>query len=268
MKQLLYTDLDKTLLVDEGGVLKVSAANIESIKKFTAAGHYFGIASGRNLQNVKSFLKPLLPYINLPFVLSNGSAVYEEKTEELLFSAPISDTFIRAFLDFYKRRDDFIFVAGTFDGYLVLERAGSSKLPTISFPVNFIKEEDLFSLPILKVMAFIKKEYFETISTDIKAFVEPFKMNVEPSDKQLIEIVGPQIDKARGIKEAIKIKDFTNYELNTIGDFYNDISMLKIAHFSAAPADAAMAVKAIANVIVAKHDENAVSEFINLILKK
>lgn len=267
-KQLLYTDLDRTLLIEENGILSVSAGNIAAIKNFTESGGYFGIASGRNLDQAKSFLKPILPYINLPFVLSNGTAIFDHVTEELLFSAHIEKAFIEAFLSYYKTRDDFIFVAATYNGYLVIQRPISPKLPEVNFPPIYVTEAELFTYQILKVMAFIKEENFETLIADIKAFVAPFNMNVEPSEKQFIEIIGPTIDKGSGIQQVLKSLPFNDYQLNTIGDFYNDISMLKLADYSAAPRDAAEEVKEIADVIVARHDEDAVSEFISLIVNK
>lgn len=268
MKQILYSDLDKTLLINEDGQLKVSKQNIDAVKEFVSKGNLFGIATGRNILQTKSFVKDLLPYINLPFVVGNGSLLYDAKTNEKIFESLIPKEFLLAFLSFYKTRNDFILVLATSDDYLVLMPDQFDHLPVVDFPSTLINEVDIFNYSINKVMAYINPLDFEVIEKDIRNFIAPFNMNLEPSEKKFIEIINANIDKASGITEAIKYLGLKTYELNTIGDFYNDISMLKLAHYSAAPSDADKRVKEIVDYIVKPHDKGAVSDFINIILKR
>lgn len=268
MKSILYSDLDRTLLIEIDGKLGVSKKNIAAIKKFVDAGNYFGIATGRNIIQAKTFVKDLIPLINLPYVVGNGSILYDSITGEKIFESFIDFNFISNFIKFYKSRNDFILVLATNDDYLVLLPEEANHLPKIDFPATYIAESDVNNYDITKVMAFIHPENFDNLQKDINTFIKPYNMNLEPSEKRFIEIVNKGIDKASGINESIKYLDFNKYKLYTIGDFYNDISMLEIADVSAAPNDADPRVKKIVTHVLSNHDEDAVSEFIELILNE
>lgn len=268
MKQILYSDLDKTLLINYKGQLLVSEKNIDAIKRFVEQGNYFGIATGRNILQAKTFVKDLLPYINMPFVVGNGSLIYDAITGKKIFESLIEPTFILDFLSFYESRNDFILVLATSDDYLIVMPDKSHHLPKIDFPSTIIDKKDILKYDVNKVMAYIDPAHFETIISDIMQFTEPYQMNIEPSEKKFIEIINPNIDKASGIKEVLKYLKYNDYQLNAIGDFYNDISMLKLATCSAAPFDADERVKKVVDHIVSNHDLDAVSEFIHIIEKK
>jgi 5-amino-6-(5-phospho-D-ribitylamino)uracil phosphatase len=81
--RLVLADLDGTLL-DEG--LPISATDISALSRLTEHGVVFGIATGRALASVRGAAEaiPGLDYI----IASNGGAVFDARSRELVHTAP------------------------------------------------------------------------------------------------------------------------------------------------------------------------------------
>ena len=84
---LLASDFDDTLY---GWDLRVPERNLEAIRYFTGQGGYFTVSTGRAHRTFAPFA-PLVP-MNAPAVLSNGAAVYNFQTEQMLEQTLLPDS--------------------------------------------------------------------------------------------------------------------------------------------------------------------------------
>lgn len=92
-RRLIITDLDGTLF---GSDKRVSDIDVCRIKEITDKGHLFTIATSRHHLTVKGFLNNL--NINCPIITANGSLIYDEANDQVLFQNNIDKNTVREIL--------------------------------------------------------------------------------------------------------------------------------------------------------------------------
>ena len=76
---LLVSDFDDTLYGED---MRITRENVEALTYFTREGGTFTVATGRARPNFAPHASHIP--INAPVILSNGSALYDFRTEEMI----------------------------------------------------------------------------------------------------------------------------------------------------------------------------------------
>lgn len=267
MQKVLYSDLDGTLFTYSKCGATISKKNLKAINNFTKNNH-FGIATGRNIESVHKYFKGQIPVnINLPFVLMNGSCVYDLKKDYIVYQDIMKKNIVDETIEYIKGKEL---------GYLLLITPtkryhvgtfNEEKFGKLNYEINVVDQKELKYEEISKINIVIEEKYYEEIMNDIEKFKSFKDLDLIPASKRYIEIVNKGTSKEDGIIRALNYYSISEYKLYAVGDFTNDLSMLRNADVSFAPINASQDIKAVVDYIVSHHKDDAVANVIEIIEK-
>jgi len=267
---LLASDIDDTLLSSN----TVNPVNIEKIEYFMSEGGYFSLATGRSVTAVSIVLDKLKRVS--PCVVANGCMIYDYENNKPLHEeyVPESDYFITK-----KVLENFPKVGieiNTGNRIFTLNRTEATdkhqiyeKLETtvISFDevAKYKWNKSFFAPESEEARAELNKyiSQFETKSDFFNTIA-----NVNNDIRYYFEQVPRGVSKASTILKLADILGIPKGRIFTIGDYYNDVEMLKMADISAAVADSPDDVKSCADYITCSCKDGAVADFIDYLAKK
>ena len=261
---LLVSDIDGTL---NSKKRQTPECNIKAVEAFTSKSGNFTLCSGRNLSSLSTQYKKLKTHT--PAICLNGAGIYDFSDEKTIYYNPISSEGERIILDLknkykslqltvfdmdsiymYKRSCLYGFTVSLLDGINRKLCLNSSDLPSGRWG-----KATLFGLPSIckKAEGILKgdnnKKYVDCF------FTSPFSL----------EIVNKGVNKGSAVKQLSEILSVKPENVAAIGDYYNDVAMLKsVAHpvcCGQAPED----IKNICEYVTCHCDDGAVADFINYI---
>lgn len=264
---LLLSDMDNTLL-DLGK--NISEENQRAIRRFCEAGGKFAIVTGRIPSSVYRY-NEYIPF-DTPMVSHNGSAIYDFKKEKYLWSENVDRTAVYGLMD--KVYDAFPEVA--FELYVLEDETvyccydNAQLQKHINFEKFTIQTVDYhaFTKDLVKVIMIAEPEIIDEIFSFVKKQPEYSMFSFVHSDRQFCEILNPKADKGTGLQRLGEILHVPKEKIFAIGDYYNDIPMLRAAGTGIAVQNAPEDVKKEADVILSETcDQSAVAAAICYIEK-
>ncbi len=259
---ILISDLDGTLLPHNS---MVCDEDIRAIRQYIADGGHFTLATGR--------MPDMLEYAgmlgtNLPCIVGNGSVIYDYQNHKVLwerFLNPIAKT---AIPDVMRK----------FPG-LGLEMRVLDKLyvsrPNDQVRWHFSWEDQKYTLvnheeTIYNCHKMLLLEEHEVLER-AKAVLEenyPGAFDYVFSCAVFLEILPRGCTKGDAVPKLKEICGLPNAPVFAIGDYGNDVTLLRTADFSGCPSTAIDEVKAVADVVCKPVGEGAVAEFISVLREK
>lgn len=263
-KVLLITDMDGTFLP----LSKVPGErSLKAIKDFQARGGKFSIATGRALQAAKQYFDAF--EVNAPIIMCNGGMVYDinEKRQ-------ISDIYVPEFTkditrQVLKDNPDVGCEVLTLDTVYVPQMTPMEAAHNVICKVT----------PVICDVDNIKGDWYKVLFA-----IEPEKMDrlisyVESkgwqgvdfvrSSKEYYEILPQNISKGAGLKAMRELCGLEDHTIVAVGDYNNDIEMLKEADIGVCPSNAVDDVKRIADIVLdVSCEEDAIAKVIDIIYKK
>lgn len=261
---LLACDIDGTLLY--GNTLP--ERNIKRVKDFVSEGGVFSLSTGRSaiaLSDVTTKIDCISPS-----VLSNGCVIYDFKK-----GIPVSQKYLSgSSLQLAKQiieRGDIGVEMHTADSIFVPVRSMSSDIheeyehmSAVFTDFNSVKDKK-----INKIIYFIEHEYQRKLLDETSkgytdecnfyntcSFIGGIKQNY-------FEQLPKGVSKAEALLALVKNSNIKKGGFFAIGDYYNDVEMLKAADISAVPCDSPDDVKAVATYITGSAADGAVADFID-----
>ena len=255
---LLVSDIDGTLLSCKG----VPERNRRAVCEFINQGGRFALATGRSELNTFTVITGITP--NVPCILYNGAAVYDFASKRFLMKKTLEGTGIRSFLAEIARRlpvNIQVYVEGPF--YVTT--------PEYKDPLLYEEKQVFIEMPadrvpegILKVLFYsLEAGVLDRLAGEIKEKLGESVQSMRSSDRYL-EVLPAGADKGNAL-EVLKDRCKEVKLVATIGDYENDLEMLRRADVCAAPAGALLEVKNIADYIVGEAKDGAVAEFLEVL---
>ncbi|MDR0405713.1 MAG: Cof-type HAD-IIB family hydrolase [Clostridiales bacterium] len=253
---LLCTDVDGTLV---GGGNEISRENIQAIKRFMDGGGIFTVATGRTPMIAATIFTDFLP--NAPIAAHNGASVYDLAAKEYLHTAPLGDT----------AEELLMYVEETFDcaGFEVYHYDDIYRRGTNDYIANYIGAERLpgaafaeMPKPWTKAVLAQSEEDTARIAEHLAASKYAGSYNFNKSGGILLEIMSVGASKGAAL---LRIKEMLGAGIHTtigMGDYENDISMLRVCDVSYAVGNATDEVKRAARHVTVRHTEHAVAKVI------
>ncbi|MBQ8740060.1 MAG: HAD-IIB family hydrolase [Clostridia bacterium] len=267
---LLACDIDGTLLLND----YMPKRNIEKIKYFVSEGGVFALATGRTAGAV-SAVTDKLDCIG-PSIVANGSMIYDFKKDKALYDMSIPE-------------GDRHIVKAVIDGCSTVgvEAHSGKKVLVLNNnqeAIDHEKYENLDAIPLdyenalgynwnKVIYLFANEDEAKTVKQIISQF-EHSSQFVDTSAviygrrRYYYEHVPCGVSKATTLKilcEKLNIKKGCCY---AIGDYYNDLEMIKCADIGAALIDSPDEVKAVADVVVCDAQNGAVADFIDYLTER
>ncbi len=257
---LLCTDLDGTLYKNDK---TVSEENIRAIEYFKSEGGYFTFVTGRMpyyISDIYDMTKP-----NAPIGCINGGGLYDYPNKRYIWNCAAAD------------------------GVLELVSCVEREVPGIGIQVNtfyntfFCKENDATvrfrartGLPLLKcdyneIKEPIAKIHFLSLSEeDIQKAADVLsshplsdRFDFIRSEKTIYEILPKGIGKGRSIEKLTEYLGLDPRKTVAVGDYDNDISMIRAAGVGIAVSNASQNTLAAADYITVSNEEHAIARVIS-----
>lgn len=260
---MLITDMDGTFLPASKVPGKKS---LEAVKKFQSDGGKFSIATGRAIQAANQYFEMIT--VNCPIVLNNGGLVYDIYENKSLHDVFLPDETKDAVKEILDNFPNLGCEVPCFDEIYIPQineeekkHLGICKVrPVMSgiyeIPENWYKV--LFAASpkeIDEVIAFAESRNYDFVD-----FVR--------STPNYYEILPKNISKGSALLRMKEICGMENYTIVAVGDYNNDIEMLKAADIGICPSNSADAVKEIADIVLdISCEEDVIAHVIDYIYK-
>lgn len=265
-KIILLSDMDGTLLDSKK---QISEKNITAIRRFTELGGKFTIATGRTIQAFEQFTELL--DLKMPVIMYNGAAIHDYATGQTLYTHPLPETAKSAALEIMETMPDAGGEVLKTDGTYVFSNTEYQQLHTrLCNIVPFYEDlADITDGGWLKVLFALAPEDvpFLEIIVKQKGFDRDFDF-VRSADI-FLEMLPKGVSKGSALSEYRKLPGMEDMKFISIGDFDNDIEMIREADLGVCPANAEESVKNAADIILdSTNDQSAVAELIDHICEK
>lgn len=269
---LLASDIDGTLI--ENGY--INPKNIKKIEYFVSEGGHFSLSTGRTAGAVGDILSKI-PNI-APSVVANGCMIYDFENEKVLYEkiVPKEDLGIVKYIA--KNHSDIGIEAHSGKNVYTINSTRETLLHQEyeSLPTIFAKFEDIENIKINKVLlTFANSDVREKLKREIRQldiykdltsiFMDTCAM-IDGEIQNYYELVPSGVSKAsalRGLCEMLNIRDGCYF---CIGDYYNDLEMIKTADISATPVTSPDDIKSEAKYITVSCKDGAVADFIDYLI--
>lgn len=257
---LICTDCDGTLTYEQG---KLSDENAKAIKYFQEEGGLFTLATGRFPDHAKLFREKF--HSNAPIVSLNGTILYDEQTGNLLNKWPMNKKDCFELLSYIHKTWPEVgeyWLNGLKDDGKTFESSGFIARDHHSDSNALREYMDKLSDTQLKMVIIQHEDMTPIVQKDLKQkFGDRFCF--DSSWANGIEI--NSVDSGKGVAVQY-LKEHLDSEIHTtvgVGDYENDITLLKCADIGYAVGNALDSVKAVADRITVRNTENAIAKIIS-----
>lgn len=260
--RLIATDLDGTLLDDSRAPHPRAA---EALRRAHSEGLAICLASGRVASGVRRFAGML----ELPcwIVACNGAHVLDPAGTELRHTglAPGVRDAVLAFaedegchLNLYSREQVVCLVEGPL-GSLYRSRVRNVLIET---PLD----SSVAALEPTKMMLVAEPDRVPIYAAIFAKRFGPEEVSITISEAEYLEFLPPGVNKSAGLEVVAAALQIRAAQVAAIGDYHNDIEMLRWAGFSGATANAAPEAKAAAGRLFPANVAGGCADFVDAIL--
>ena len=257
---LLVSDFDDTLY---GTDMRITPENVEALTYFTSRGGIFTVATGRARPNFAPHADSVP--INAPVILSNGSALYDFRTGEMVYETFLPDR-VRGDLEEVARDIPSIgFEAYHYDDIYTyqpnavtrhhLERAGmpSREAPIADMPLPWCKvilqQNNDVLRQVQRYMLERWGEHYEVIFSNLV----------------LLELTRKGSSKGGMVEYLARRLGIDPRHIYCIGDNQNDIPMLAVSAIPFAPSNCAPEVRDWGARILGSCEESCVAQAVEIL---
>lgn len=263
-KWLLVSDIDGTL---NSKSMKLPENNKIAINDFVNQGGNFTLCSGRNLQSLSIHYRKL--GIDTPAIFLNGAGIYDFKHQKMLYQNFISsegEKIILAILNKHKTAQLTVFTADKI--LLATRKCIYGRVISVMDKLDCVLYKKIEDLPRGvwgKVSFFGSKGLVNKLkdifsNTENSKYFECFK-----TSPFTLEVVSKGVNKGAAVMKLAELLNIDESNTAAIGDYYNDVEMLKrVAHpvcCGQAPDD----IKEISEYVACHCNDGAVADFIDYI---
>lgn len=267
---LIVSDLDGTFFSNK---VENFNKNIEAVEKFKEQSGLFTFATGRDLNTFLEAVPDAGKITNVPVIVTNGAGLYDFKENKYIYDCAVENKKLLAeIVDTVLKVSPETGVRFSCDKNMIVPN------------FNETLRHDLRGLSLEK-MRMIEMSVDELINSDIKIY----KCVIVDTPENLADIrkICEHMDKnnelfwvksySHGLEAgnrkstkgqaALRLKKYIGgaRRLFAIGDYENDIEMLKAADIGAAPENALDMVKRAAKIITASCTDGALADLIDII---
>ena len=263
---LIVSDIDGTL---NNNRRQTPEVNTNAIAEFVhkKSGN-FTLASARGVQSLAPHYKNL-PDVGTPAIVLNGAGIYDFKTEKMLWFNSVPESSIRIISDAMKKfrqleigifTEDMIYLVRPrilSPVMMALDSLTHKKVKCISdVPRGSWGKVIFFSLPWMKSKV---KDYVMSLSDKSLTYIDTTKFS--------FDMVNATTNKGNAVLKLAELLGIDKNNIGAIGDYYNDLDMLKAVNHPACCKQAPEDIHKVCEYIACHCNDGAVADFINYIYK-
>lgn len=257
---LFCTDLDGTLIADGR---TISDKNLEAVEYFKSEGGLFTYITGR-MPDASSFVYEKLDP-NAPFGCINGGGLYDHRKKEFLWMASLPPEAMEL-VSYIDREMPEVGIQLNTAKHIYFNKYNSAmvhfrevtELPDITCHFSEVAE------PVAKVI-FADDDEEKLMKTARLLSEHPLAEKVDfiRSEYTLYEILPKGVNKATALHKLVQLLGLDIKRTVAIGDYDNDVAMLRDAGLGIAVENASDSAKAVADHITVNVKEHAIARVID-----
>ena len=245
---LVVSDMDNTLLTAKGGV---PSCNRVTIQLFCELGGRFTVATGRPVESVRAALGDLP--LSCPAITCGGSVLYDMQVIETVMSQ-FADIGVEIMVE---------------DGRLYIVQANR-------YTQAHVQEEKMHSVlcPLDQVPDNWAKVVFAADPVTL-ASLQSFCASIPMEEMYFLhtnlmyyEIMPAGVSKAQALRRLCAMQNIPMENTVVIGDYYNDIDLMRAAGHAVAVGNAPTEVKLVADEVVSTCRNGGVGEYLYSLIRK
>ena len=258
---LICTDLDGTLLRNDK---TISDENREAIEYFKREGGYFTFVTGRMYFTARRLYDMVKP--NAPIGCINGGGIYDYEQEKYLWSMILPEgakELVGAVYDAVPSAGiqmnalDAIYFCRDNDAmYHFRKRTGATFLQG---------DYRTIDVPVGKVVFGDEEENIQKVVEVLSNHPRSKEFDYIRSERTLYEILPKGSSKGNLLIKLAEILGVDARKTVAIGDYNNDVSMIKAAGVGIAVSNAVEEAKAAADIVTVSNEEHAIAKIIEMI---
>lgn len=260
----LIADFDNTIAQD--GI--INSAIIAAIKKLTAAGYIFSIATGRPYYDA---IDEACKILNLqhPVITSGGAHIVNPISGEIIRRENIIDSEAKNIIQYFQQKNIYISMESetcvyTTDGNILPLYASDT-------PIKKISSAAISNIPKILISAKRNKFPENFVDSLIKEMHSHFKdihvIKIHVNTYFGLDITSSRASKHITTLELLKLLNLSSEETVAAGDGYNDYPLLTACGAKVAMADAPQQLKDIADLIAPSQTEDGLLTVIDTYFK-
>ena len=261
MIKAVFSDLDGTLLNENGTVSEETKQMIEKLKK---AGIKFFIATGRSFLAMKRYYDHL--NLDTEIINYNGAVIHDSDGKKI-FELTLDDSIARELID-YGRKNNLYYHGFSNEKWYLENYDDTAKAygAKSQLQENIVNFDNMPKLDFNKMMFINDAETTKIVDSYV---VEKYKNRIYKglSSPTFLEIMNPDVSKGNSVKILLEKYGFHPDEVIAFGDAENDLEMLFSVKYGVAMENANNDVKSKVNYIAKKNTENGVALFLEDFLK-
>ena len=264
-KVILLSDMDGTLLNSKK---QISDTDRDAIKRFMELGGHFTVATGRTVQSFEQFLSII--DIKEPVIMYNGAAIYDYSKRSALFTHPLppecKDMTAKLLEAMPEAGGEVLRAEGTY----VFSNTEYQQLHTrlCGIVPEYAELDKIQEGGWLKVLFSLAPEVVTHLEMLTRQFGFDRKADFVRSADIFLEMLPLGVSKGSALEHYRKLPEYDGYTFVAVGDFDNDLEMIKAADVGACPANAEEHIKSAADIVLERtNDEGAVAELIERIIQ-
>ena len=257
---LFCTDLDGTLFADDK---TISKQNRDAIEYFKSEGGRFTFITGRVPKTSKEICSMIAS--NAPYGCINGGGIYDPKEEKYLWKMALPMEAIELVREVDKQLPDIGIQFNTeMEIYFCKDNGGMEIFRQRTGVENLSYNYESLSEPVLKVV-FAHEEESQIIALQnlLSSHSKAHLVDFIRSERILYEILPKGVSKGTALLKMAELLGVSVDKTIAIGDYNNDVSMIKTAKLGIAVSNAVDEVKAVADHITVSNNESAISVIID-----
>ena len=257
---LFCTDLDGTLYANDK---TVSKENMDAISYFKAEGGLFTFITGRVAETSMEICRTVMP--NAPFGCINGGGIYDPCKNQYLWY----DTLPGGFLELVRAVDASLpEIAIQFDTeqgiYFYKDNSAMQYFRHVTGVENRQCSCEGMGIPTMKIVfAHDDPEQIEALAHLLQNHPLADRFDFIRSEQRLYEILPKNTSKGSVLVKLAKLLNVPIERTIAVGDYNNDVAMLKRAGLSFAVSNAVAEAKAVAKHITVSNNEHAIAAIVD-----
>jgi len=257
---LFCTDLDGTLLPSDGN--KVSKGNMDAIRYFQNEGGLFTFVTGRMPFFAKEIYEMIQP--NAPFGCINGGGIYDHRIQSYRWTKTLSREAVELVDHAVKNVPGIGVQLNTFDKvYFCRENSAMERFRRITGMPNRTADYFAVTEPIAKIVfGDENEEHINAVRDLLNAHPKALDFDFIRSEQTLYEILPKGVSKGTVLAKLAEILEIDPCRTIAVGDYNNDVSMIRTAGLGIAVSNACEEAKQAAKHITVSNDENAIARII------
>jgi Cof subfamily protein (haloacid dehalogenase superfamily) len=268
--KLVVSDLDGTLLSDDGSIGEQSKELIKELRNY---GVHFSFATGRLYSAVKDFANEL--EIDNPIISLDGSYIVDYPTNETIFESFVKEKYVKKaimFADQYLLQialchaDAIYYTDSNSVIPKMLDKFGAKYRAVDSYE-NYMHNtlEIVYSSDLKESVKYVKGRFEFPFA--IGCSISYFRSHTHEG-LYYLEIRKAGSNKGKGLKRLLRHMRIKPQEAVVMGDWYNDISMFELKTLKVAVANSVPEIIRMADYVTKRtNNQDGVASFLKILLK-